>query len=221
MRSLILCFIAGFGACDALANPIAIDAERRPIAMLSERVDVVVGAGKSRVDGVFRFQQEHPITNRQTHITVFIPVFLPDLLATRRYDALYGSPRVEISGRGFSAVAWNDIQLKGSPESVPLPRGWYMQLYVCNVPLRILGGTFDAKVSYVQPHFPHDVAAYVPIRPPQNETACLVAFSAESGRKLRRVSWFSFLSSKKDILQVIPKDRKLIQVQSLKGPNPV
>jgi hypothetical protein len=207
----------GLRGYNALANPIAIDAERRSIAMRSERVDVVVGAGKSRVNGVFRFQQEPPITNKQRHITIFVPILLPDTLTTRRYDGLFGSPRVEVSGRGFSAVAWNDIQLEGSPESVPLPRGWSMRLYVCNVPLRILDGSFDAKVSYVQPHFSNDIAAYIPIRPPQDETVCLVVFSAEPGRKLRQVSGVSFLSSKKDTLQFAPRDRKLIRVQSLKG----
>lgn len=215
MRYLVLCFIAVVGASGALANPIVIDAERRPIAMLSERVRVVVGAGTSKVDGVFRFRQQPPFTKNQTHITIFVPVLIPATLPAQRYEALYGAPRVEISGRRLSAIAWNDIELEGSPESVQLPRGWFMHLYVCQWPLRIVSGTFDARVSYVQPHFPNDVVAYVPIRPPRDATACSVAFSAEPGRKLRRVSWFSFIAPKKDTLEFTPRHRKLIRVQSL------
>jgi hypothetical protein len=199
MRALILCFIAAIAACDALANPIAIDADRRPMVMRSERVDIVVGAGKSRVNGVFQFQQESPISDKQKHITLFVPIFLPETITARRYDALFGAPRVEgFPGRAFSAVDWNDIHLEGSPESVPLPRGWSMQLYVCNVPLRILGGTFEAKISYVQPHLPNDIAAYVPIRRLKTQRHVWLSFLLNPVATLRQVSSFSFLSSKKE-----------------------
>lgn len=213
IRLLLLCFFAAFGVSRALANPIFIDDKRRPLTILSEKVAVTVGAGKSRVSGEFRIQQETPFTREQTYATIFVPVLLPDTLPERQYQALYGVPRVEIAGRRFSTLAWNDTQLEGSPESARLPRGWRMETYVCDVPLRIVGETFEVKVSYIQPHFPNDVAAYIPIRPPRDAAASHVTFSAESGRELRQLS---FLSSRKSTLQFTPRDRRLIRVQSLK-----
>jgi hypothetical protein len=160
---------------------------------------------------------EAPTAGKQTHVTVFIPVLLPDGLTTQRSEGLYGSPWVEVAARRFPARAWKDIHLEGSPDSVALPRGWSMALYVCDVPLRFVGRTFEAKVSYLQPHFPNDVAAYVPIRPPQDKNSSVIAFLAEPGRKLRRVSFFSVLLAKKDRIEFAPRDRKLIRVQSLQG----
>jgi hypothetical protein len=210
----MLYLVASFQVCDALANPTVLDDERRPVAMLSENVMVTVGAGKSLVNGQFRFQQEPPFARKHTHVTIFVPIFLPDALTAERYVASNGSPRVEIAGRSFVAVRWDDITLEGSPDEVRLPRGWRMEIFVCNVPLRNVSPGFDVTVTYTQLHFPRDIVGYVPIRPPLDRKSCQITFSSEKGREVSPMSWFPPFSSGKHLLQFTPRDRKLIQVQS-------
>jgi hypothetical protein len=213
----LLCFLASLAVSRTIANPLAVDDGHRPAVMLSERVEVEVGAGKSLVNGHFRFQQEPPLDRKHTHITIFVPVFLPDSLATRRYEALNGPPCVKIAGRSFPAAEWNDITLEGSPEEVRLPRGWQMRIYVCKVPLRFLQPSFDVAVTYTQLHFPNDIVGYVPIRPPSDKKSCQVTFTAQPGRELRQVSWCSALISGRRTLQFVPRDRKLIRIESLQS----
>ena len=216
MRLLAIGFVVAFTSCHAVANPIAIDGERRHAEMLSETVEISVGADRSQVWGQFRFRQEAPFSKKHTHVTIFVPVLLPVGFSDKDYATRYDLPSIEVSGRRFVAEPWNDISLAGSPDSVGnLPKGWSSRLFVCQVPLEGLRETFDVKVSYVQPHFPHGMSAYMPVRPPRDERECSIRFSADKGRALRRKSLFSALASNEQVLVFTPKDRVLIQVKSV------
>jgi hypothetical protein len=201
----------------ASANPIVVDPERRPTTMTSERVSVSVGQGRSLVTGEYSFQQLSATkpSGRHRHVTVFVPVLLAQGRGgAESYESRYGAPRIRVGGRLYLAKAWQDITLEGAPASVDLPRDWYAQDYVCNVPLRYVGKNFDVKVEYVQPHFAGDIVAYIPIEPPRDPKASQIEFVAKPGRKLRVVSPFSFLSPAEDNLRVTPKHRKPIRVRS-------
>lgn len=214
MRLLVLGFVVAFANCHAMANPIAVDSERRHAEMLSETVDISVGADCSRVSGQFRFRQAAPFSKEHTHVTIFVPLFLPSDLSNKDYATRFGSPCIEASGGRYFAEPWNDIALEGAPQgAAKLPNGWSEQLFVCQLPLPALNETFDVRVSYVQPHFPHGVSAYIPVKPPRDEHACSIRFSADAGRLLRRTSFLSAWSRPKPVLEFIPKDRILIQVK--------
>lgn len=216
MRLLAIGFVVAFVSCHAVANPIAIDGERRHAEMLSETVEIFVGADRAQVRGQFRFRQQAPFSKKHTHVTIFVPVLLPPGLSDKDHASRFGLPCIEVSQRKFFAEPWNDISLAGSPDSVGnLPKGWSARLFVCQVPLRGLRETFDVTVSYVQPHLPHGVSAYMPVRPPRDERACTIRFSADKGRTLRRPSFFSAWSRAQQVLEFTPKDRVLIQVKSI------
>lgn len=216
MRLLAIGFVVAFANCHAVANPIAIDEERRRAEMLSETVDISVGGDRSRVSGQFRFRQEGPFSKKHTHVTIFVPVLLPPGLSDKDHASRYGLPCIEVSQRKFFAEPWNDISLEGAPgRTAALPKGWSQRLFVCQVPLQAVRETFDVRVTYLQPHLPHEVSAYIPIEPPRDEQACLIRFSADKGQSLRRASFFSVWSRTQQVLEFTPKDRVLIQVKSV------
>ena len=216
MRLLAIGFVVVFMSCHAVANPIAIDGERRHAEMLSETVEIFVGADRSQVRGQFRFRQAAPFSKKHTHVTIFVPVLQPSDLSDKDYATRFGSPCVEASGGKYFAEPWNDITPDGAPGgTAKLPKGWSERLFVCQVPLRALRETFDVRVCYSQPHLPHGVSAYIPVRPPRDERACTIRFSADKGRTLRRPSFFSAWSRTQPVLEFTPKDRVLIQVKSI------
>lgn len=214
MRLSLVCLIAIVLEAVATANPMVFDSERRPTRMLSERVSVAVGPGSSFVVGDFRFQKQPPVSLDEKHVTIFVPVLIPKSLRLEEYRSSHGLPRVEVGRWSFAAAPWNDILLDGTPPEVPLPRGWHMQFFVCNVPLRYLEEeTFQVRISYVQPHLGGDVSGYVPLRPPEDASRSGITFKAGPGFRLRRVALFPCLAPKRRMLHFTPRDRKLIRVQ--------
>ena len=213
-----LLFTITLATATVSANPVVIDSKRQPTTMTREKVVVSVGAGRSIVTGVYSFKLIPGASARRTddHITIFVPVLLPNTNGSAQaFAARCGLPSVRIRGRKFSGKEWNDIRLDGSPAEVNVPRGWYMALYVYNIPRQYVGQAFDAEISYIQPHFPGDIVGYVPLRPPRDRDSSLVHFAAQPDRRLRDLSGTQLFSLPTESLRIIPKDRVLIRVKSL------
>lgn len=204
--AILLCGLAQSGA-----NPIAVDGTRRPISMIAEQVDVAVRKGSSLVRGVYTFQQEKDDwpQEKDTHVTFYIPVLVgpkaqPD-----------SSPRVVARGRSYAPHIRNDLSLGDYPDFTPrgLPHGWDMQVYECEIPLAALKNPFTVTVSYTQPHFPGNVAGYVPIKPPTKPGAGTITFRAEPGYSLKPFRSRFFFHPSYAKLDFVPENGELIRVQ--------
>lgn len=196
---------------DGRANPIAIDSAARPIRMVAEDVRVEVGDGASRVKGRYRFRQgedDWP-AERDTHVVVYVPVLLP--VKDDTYEEKHGTPVVTVGGRRISTFIRNDLSTGNEPREVPLPKGWGMRIFECEVPLKGLGEEFEVGVEYVQPHFAGNTSAYVPLAPPKEGGT--IRFVAAPGRTLKPVGVLSGLAPARAEITVRPRDRKLIRVR--------
>jgi len=212
MRSYIaLLALVALPLTHAIGNPIAVDSERRPATMTSEDVTITVGKEHSTVSGRFSFQQQADDWPEvpDTHVLVYVPVLLSQQTA-ERYEKQFGPPVVIAEGKRFSSSIRNDLAFENSPESVPLPKGWFMQVFEAEVPLKLLSKSFQIDVSYVQPNFPNSVAGYVPIRPPKDTVHSKVVFTPIEGFGLRPVGFLSALAPRRNQLTFTPQDRKLI-----------
>lgn len=214
----LFAFLVAHGA---QANPLAIDRAARPIRMVAEDVQVEVGEGLSRVKGSYVFQQgedDWPAV-RDTHVVIYVPVLLP--ADDRTYEENHGTPVVTAGGRRISTFIRNDLSTGNEPREVPLPKGWRMQIFECEVPLAGLGGNigspegdrgnFEVEVEYVQPHFAGNTSAYVPLAPP--DKGGTIRFVAAPGRTLKPVGVLSGLAPARAEITVRPRDRKLIRVR--------
>ncbi|WP_050030275.1 hypothetical protein [Verrucomicrobium sp. BvORR034] len=199
---LALCLLA----VQAVANPMVYDDGKLSSTMIHEEVTIAVKAGKSQVKGVYRFKLETTSTeekvSKDTLVKILVPVFEPPQQGA--HSAV--DPSITVGKRIYRAKKWNGL-------SIP-PPDWYLQTYVCEVPLRYLGNEFEATLSYTQPHFDGVIVRYFPIRPPLDSQAGRIVFIADEGRALRAKSRWSWLNRARSRLQFTPRDRVLIQVRS-------
>ncbi|WP_265595652.1 hypothetical protein [Verrucomicrobium sp. BvORR106] len=203
---LALCLLT----VQATANPMVYDDGKLSSTMIHEDVTISVGAGKSQVKGIYRFKLDATSTgekiSKDTLVKILVPVFEPPKqIASSKVE-----PFITVGARIYRAKKWYGL-------AIP-PPDWYLQTYVCEVPLRFLGNEFEATLSYVQPHFDGDIVRYLPLRPPLDSQACRIVFIADEGRALRPKSRWAWLIKAKTRLQFTPKDREMIQVQSIPVP---
>jgi len=214
MRYLTFLFFIGFLCLPcAIGNPIVVDSERRPATMTSEQVSVEVGKGHSTVSGDYGFQQRPDdwAGIKPLYVLIYVPVILSEQWA-KKYESTFGPPVVSTAGRDFPAGIRNDLALGDSPESVELPKGWFLQIYEVKIPLRYVSENFDIKLKYIQPNFDGDRVGYVPFLPPDNPTNSRITFRAPADASIRRVGFLSSLSPKKSTIDFTPKDRRLVSV---------
>jgi hypothetical protein len=207
------------GTCGSTgrANPIAVDTSRRMATMIAEDVRVLVGAGESKVSGVFKFRLEEPSAlgeDADARVRVYVPVLSPrdgiasDVVADDR-------PIVRMGRHQITGVAKNSLPYGDKMEFVKLPKGWLMRFYRFEIPARFAGKQFEIAVSYVQPHFPGDVAGYVPLDPPSEPGVARITFEAAKGRALKRIGGLNLFPRPLNRLEVAPQNRKLIRVRSI------
>jgi len=216
----IVLFLTGI----ANANPIVIDEGQRPSAMLWETVTVHVGRMVSKVDGTYRFRlknEAHP-DGPYTHVTVWLPIILPETGGTAfradeiAYEKKYGSPVVSLGGRKFPISSWHDISRTDQPEfNVSVPKKWYIASYYCDVPTKWLKPEYELQISYSQPHFAGDIVGYIPFRPPGNRGTSRICFRAATGSQVRNDSWLAQFFRAHDFLEFRPVDRQMIRVRSI------
>lgn len=185
--------------------------------MTAENVTVTVGTNDSLVAGNYSFQQQvddWPDV-QDKYVLIYVPVLLT-LQSADKYEKRYGLPVVIAKGKRFSASIKDDLAFEDHPQNVPLPKGWFMQIFEAKIPLNLLSKSFQIEVHYVQPNFPGNVAGYVPLNPPKDSMSSEVTFTAIKGRALRPLGFFSGLSSPKNQLTFTPQDRKLISARLVK-----
>jgi hypothetical protein len=199
----------------AFANPIIVDAERRPVRMLTEDVVVSVGRDHSKVLGRYTFEQsdDDMPTTPDTHVLVYVPVLLTASMATR-YVTEFPAPLVISDKRRFQAALRDDLAYADSPKPVRLPKRWSMQMFTTQIPLP-LPKRFQIEVVYTQPNFPGGSVGYVPILPPEESSQSTVSFVASVGQKLRPLGLLSGFAPKRERIVFQPKHRKLIGAQLL------
>jgi hypothetical protein len=210
--------------CLALANPIVTDEGQRPSEMLWEKVTVHVGRMVSKVEGTYRFRlknEAHP-DRPYTHVTVWLPIILPETGETVfradeiAYEKKYGSPDVSLGGRKFAISSWHDISRSDQPEfNVSVPKNWYIASYYCDVPIKWLKPEYELQISYSQPHFAGDIVGYIPFRPPGNGGTSRIYFEAATGSQVRKDSWLAPFFRAHDFLEFRPVNRQMIRVQSI------
>lgn len=199
---------------DAIGNPIAVDSQRRPATMTSEQVKVDVHNGHSIVSGDYSFQQRPDdwAGIKPLYVLIYIPVILSEKWI-KKYESTFGPPVVSTGGREFPAEIRNDLALGDTPESVKLPKGWFLQTYEVKIPLRYISENFDIKLKYIQPNFDGNRVGYVPFLPPDNTTKSSITFRAPANASIRRVGFLSVFSPRESVIEFTPIDRKLISVQ--------
>lgn len=211
-----------FATAPLHANPLAWDSRSNPVEMVAENVRVLVGANASRVTGTYRFQLRKDLANpvRAKYVTVYVPVFLPNVQASlEQYAGEHGTPTVRVGSRRFVTKPWKDLTPSDAPAQVKLPRGWYTALFLCHVPLHAAGREFEAHVAYVQPHLPGGVSAYAAFHPPK-AGAGKITFVAEPGKALRRAGASTLLFPATKEIHVTPRHRELIRVVPVSGAKP-
>jgi hypothetical protein len=200
--------------------------------MSAENVVISVGRAQSTVIGRYAFSELSSMVNdnppprsmdrqkmtrraRLWHRTlmVYIPVLLADGSADE-YEKAFGTPAIVVKDR---MLRTRRVVFDADAKPVLLPRGWGISWYQVEVPYQEATGTFSLDVTYVQPHFPDGRIGYVPFFPPKShverQKAGRVVFRAPDGMVLRRVGFFSFLSSSSQELAFTPRHRKLLSVR--------
>jgi len=197
----------------AIGNPIVVDSERRPATMISEKVIVEVGRYHSTVSGDYGFRQKPDNWPgiKPLYVLIYVPVILSEQWA-KKYEGTFGPPVVTTAGRDFPAGIRNDLALGDAPESVKLPKGWFLQIYEAKIPLRYISERFDIKLKYIQPNFDGDHVGYVPFLPPDNPTNSKIVFHAPADTLLRKDGFLSAFSPRKPTIEFSPKDRHIVSV---------
>lgn len=210
----IVCCVGGISS----ANPIVMDDRVRPITMIAEEVRVLVGAGESKVTGVYRFRLGEPYAGMRAdaHVNVHVPVLMP-VSGTQSSGVAASKPVVRLGKRELPEVEREKPLPFGHLNFVDMPRSWRMEFHLFQIPTRSMGKEFEIEVAYTQPHFAGDVSGYVPMNPPRQSGASRVVFVAESGRKLKHPGGLGWFSKTHDSLLFVPVDRKLIRVRSVPG----
>jgi hypothetical protein len=201
--------------------------------MSAEKVVISVGRAQSTVTGRYAFSEwsskqkynqpprsmdRQKLTRRaklwHRKLMVYIPVLLADGSADE-YEKDFGTPAIVVKDR---MLRTRRVVFDADAKPVSLPRGWSISWYQVEVPYQEATGTFSLDVTYVQPHFPDGRVGYVPFFPPKShvarQKAGRVVFRALDGMVLRRVGFFSFLSSSSQELTFTPRHRKLISVSA-------
>lgn len=195
----------------AMENPIAVDPERRPTAMLAEDVVITVDRDVSIVSGRYVFQQEKDVWPevRDSHVSIYVPVLLPKGGASA-YEHHYGTPTVTIGGRTFPTKAGEDTYADNLPTPVRLPKGWGFTVYEANIPLSFVAQKFEAGVRYVQPNFPGHIAGYVPIHPPDPAGKSQIVFVPANGHALRPTGLLAIFRRPVERIAFSPQNQKLV-----------
>ncbi len=210
-------------AHDARANPIMWSPSFEPATMVQESVQVEVGAGESKVTGTYRFRINlwSPLPHPGSRLRVTVPVLLPPEpkgATGRQADP----PTVSASSREYATTRQKEPPFGYGLRGVPLPPGWTLAMYECHIPVREEDGELEIRLAYTQPHFPGDIAGYLPVDPPTARHAATVTFTAAPGRVLQPVTrWARLFPHSRSTLTVKPANLRLIQVKSLPaGPRP-
>ncbi len=197
-----------------LANPIAVDSSRRPIAMTAENVDIRVQSGASTVQGTYTFTQQKddwPSVD-DTPVIIFVPVFLPISNDNFRHDP----PMISLGTKKFEGQIRNDISLHDTPApDTDLPNGWYLAIYECSIPLEFIDQSFSIQVSYTQPHFKGDISGYVPLNPPDSTSNSAITFHADPGFALKPYKKSIFGQRSYPTIEFKPEDQRLLRVRCI------
>ncbi len=206
--------ILGLPFFAAIANPIAVDPERRPTTMLAEDVIITVNRDASSVSGRYVFQQEKDVWPEvpDSHVSIYVPVLLPKGGASA-YEHRYGTPTVTIGGRTFPTKAGEDSYADILPTPVRFPKGWGFTVYEANIPLSVVAQKFEACVRYVQPNFPGHIAGYMPIHPPDPAGKSQIVFVPANGHALRPTGLFAIFRRPAEQIAFSPQDQKLVTVR--------
>jgi hypothetical protein len=188
--------------------------------MLTEEVRVQVGAGESKISGVYTFRlEEYQFgtgfwkESPDSRVRIYVPVPLPS--GKSADHSARHRPVVRLRGRQIPGVEKTTLPYGERMEFVKLPKGWFMQFYLFEIPARSLGKRFEITVDYVQPHFSGDIVGYVPFDPPREPGASRIRFEAGEGRTLEKAGGISLFSKRMDVLEVKPENRKLIKMRSV------
>lgn len=219
INPLLAAFVI-FSGVRALAYPSTVDSTRRPVPLIADTVEILIGKDISQVNALYKFRQENNSRQekRVAHVRIFIPFLLPEN-AEADYVRQHGFPIVSIDGVPFERRMWNDFprEVDLTANVAGLPRGWSLIVYQYDLPVRALKKEFTVSVSYAQVNFPGSVVAYVPIHPPKEKDAALVTFHAPEGVALKAYKRRFFFQKSFPKLEFIPRDRKLIRVQIVRG----
>lgn len=195
----------------AIANPIVVDPERRPITMLSEDVVITVDRDVSPVSGHYVFQQQKDIWPevRDSHVLICVPVLLPKG-GGAAYEHRYGTPTATIGGKSFPTKASEDSYVNSLSTQARLPNGWEFAVYEAKIPLSAVARKFEADIHYMQPNFPGHIAGYVPIHPPEPAGKSKVVFVPANGRALRPTGFLATFRRPVERIAFSPQDQKLV-----------
>ncbi len=208
--SLLFCLTLAFKAT-LLANPIAIDSERRNYDMTAEKVVVNVNADHSQVTGdyVFALGKDFTPETPDIYVEISVPVILKEK-DVANYTAKWGNPQLRVQNQIFTCkhrYTWSPVDAHSED---------HVEYFEARVPLKILSQRFEVHVSYIQPHLPWRVSAYLPMLPPAEGLPAEVRFQAGERMHLRRVGGFSFFKPKVSELSFTPEDRKMIKVKAIR-----
>lgn len=208
--SLLLCLMFVLKAA-LFANPIAIDSERRYCDMVAERVVVDVKSDHSQVTGEYVFSLDKDFTPEtpDTYVEISVPVILKEK-DVANYTVKWGNPQLRVQNQTITCQhrqSWSPVDSHSED---------HVEYFETRVPLKMLSQRFEVHVSYIQPHLPWRVSAYLPMLPPAEGLPAEVRFQAGQKMRLRRVGGFSFLKPKVSELSFTPQDRKMIKVKAIR-----
>lgn len=206
--SLLLCLMGAFKVA-LIANPIAIDSERRYIDMVAERVVVDVKSDHSQVMGEYVFLLGKDFTPEapDTYVEISVPVILKQKDAAL-YTAKWDCPKLRVQNQTIACQyqqRWNPMD----PQSDD-----HVEYFVARLPLTMLSERFELRLTYTQPHLPGRVAAYLPMLPPSKGLPAEVCFQATQGIRLRRAGGWSLFGQKTSQISFTPQDRKMLRVKA-------
>jgi hypothetical protein len=209
MRVSLLLALMGAFKVALIANPIAIDSERRYIDMVAERVAVDVKSDHSQVTGeyVFLLGKDFTPDIPDTYVEISVPVILKQKDAPD-YTVKWSGPKLRVKNQTITChhrEQWNPIEPRSDD---------HVEYFVARLPLKMLSQRFELHLTYTQPHLPGRVAAYLPMLPPSKGLPAEVCFQATQGMRLRRVSGWSLFGPKTSQISFTPQDRKMLRVKA-------
>lgn len=196
---IMVCSIA-----TACANPLIMEPDRDFIRMTEERVVVRVGESGSQVEGTYAFSREED--SGATFMRIQLPVLSDKHSPSATVEVI--TPTVKIGQKTFKTRESAPIDLTAKNA----PAGCRLDWFEVEVPTRGIGKTFEARVSYFQPHISGSTAAYLPLEPPKNGSSKIIFQTSEDlVLKPRTKGWTKLKSV--DGVEYRPENRKLLRVE--------
>jgi hypothetical protein len=227
MRTILVGLALVASVTMARANPVL----RPAFDLSSENVTITVSRSESRITGDYTFRSRGPNPRRFTdEIWLDLPVSMPTngmMTAAEQRDAPpeqvnklidkwldLVKPNGTLDKKDFSLDTMPSANYLTRQVESQLPPGWGILSFWTRLYADACRPEVKLYLTYIQPHLPGNISAYLPILWGADKSGCLITFKVEDGGYLTRLGNYEVVGNPTDTsISVRPAHLQLLQVQ--------